>query len=85
MGTANRDASLLTKNKRNMAENAYYNAWAAATKAGLSSVTPPARGSAELLTEIKLGCTACYVLTANDPEHPRYPNNFSSGRNTGTS
>ena len=87
MGVANRDASLLTQKKRNIAENSYYNGWKAAVASGNVSVTGPARSSAEVLSEIKLGCTACTILAedGSDPNKKRYPNNFSSGKDTGTS
>ena len=87
MGVANRDASLLTQKRRNMAENAYYNGWKAAVAAGSTALTGPARAGAEVLSEIKLGCTACTILQENgsDPNKTRYPANFSSGKNTGVS
>ena len=87
MGVANRDASLLTQKRRNMAENAYYNGWKAAVAAGATALTGPARAGAEVLSEIKLGCTACTILEENgsDPNKTRYPANFSSGKNTGVS
>ena len=88
MGVANRDASLLTQKRRNMAENAYYNGWKAAVAAGgNTALTGPARAGADVLSEIKLGCTACTILEENgsDPNKTRYPANFSSGKNTGVS
>lgn len=87
MGVTIRDASLLTQKRRNMAENAYYNGWKTATSSGNASLTSPARGSAEVLSEIKLGCTACTILAedGSDPNKKRYPPNFSSGKDTGTS
>jgi hypothetical protein len=87
MGVANRDASQLTLKKRNKTENAYSNGFKAAVLAGISTATPPARTSAEVVSEIKLGCTACYIENNSDadPNQRRYPPNFSSGKNTGTS
>jgi len=85
MGVANRDASQLTKMKRNMAENAYTTSFRTAVSNGISTATPPARTSAEVVSEIKLGCTACYTINGNDPNQQRYRNNFSSGKNSGTS
>ena len=87
MGVANRDASLLTQKRRNMAENAYYVGWKAAVAAGGTALTGPARAGAEVLSEIKLGCTACTIIAENgsDPNKTRYPANFSSGKNTGVS
>jgi hypothetical protein len=88
MGVANRDASLLTQKRRNMAENAYYNGWKAAVNAGgNAALTGPAKAGAEVLSEIKLGCTACTIIAENgsDPNKQRYPTNVSSGKNTGVS
>jgi len=88
MGVANRDASLLTQKRRNMAENAYYNGWKAAVNAGgNAALTAPAKAGAEVLSEIKLGCTACTIIAENgsDPNKQRYPTNVSSGKNTGVS
>jgi len=88
MGVANRDSSLLTQKRRNMAENAYYNGWKAAVAAGgNAALTGPAKAGAEVLSEIKLGCTACTIIAENgsDPNKQRYPANFSSGKNTGVS
>ena len=87
MGVANRDSSLLTQKRRNMAENAYYNGWKAAVAAGGNGFTSPGKSGAEVLSEIKLGCTACTIIEENgsDPNKQRYPANFSSGKDTGVS
>jgi hypothetical protein len=87
MGVANRDASQLTLKKRNKAHNAYSNNFKAAVLTGNAALTPPAGTSAQVVSEIKLGCTACYIENNNDadPNQQRYPRNFSSGKNTGTS
>ena len=85
MGIANRDASQLTKARRNRAENAYSNDWKSAIANGVSVATPPARTSAEVVTEIKLGCVSCFTINENDLNQPRYRANPSSSRNTGTS
>lgn len=86
MGVANRDASQLTLKKRNKTQNAYSNDFKAAVLTGNSALTSPARTSAEVVSEIKLGCTACYIENnTTDPNQVRYPPNFSSGKNTGTS
>jgi hypothetical protein len=85
MGVGNRDASQLTLKKRNKTENAYANGFKAAVLSGIATATPPARTSAEVVSEIKLGCTACYIENNNDPNQQRYPPNFSSGKNTGSS
>ena len=84
MGVTIRDASLLTQKKRNMAENAYYTAWKTAANSGNSAATPPARTSAEVLSEIRLGCTQCLVNSSSnvDPNMTRYPANPSSGKST---
>jgi hypothetical protein len=85
MGVANRDASQITKQRRNIAQNAYSNDLKTAVLSGNAAGTSPARTSAEVVSEIKLGCVACYTINGNDPNQPRYPKNVSSGRNTGTS
>lgn len=85
MGVSNRDASQLTKQRRNIALNSYSNNWKTAIAAGMAGATAPALTSAEVVSEIKLGCVACYTINGNDPNQPRYPNNFSSGKNTGSS
>ena len=85
MGVANRDASQLTLKKRNKTQNAYSNDFKTAVLAGIATATPPARTSAEVVSEIKLGCTQCYIENNNDPNQQRYPNNFSSGKDTGSS
>ena len=87
MGVTIRDASLLTQKRRNMAENAYYAAWKAEANSGNAALTAPAKSGAEVLSEIKLGCTACTIIAENgsDPNKTRYPANFSSGKDTGTS
>ena len=85
MGVANRDASQLTKARRNRAENAYSNDWKSAIANGVSAASSPARTSAEVVTEIKLGCVSCFSINGNDINQPRYTANPSSSRNTGTS
>jgi hypothetical protein len=86
MGVANRDASQLTAQRRNKAQNSYYTSWKGAVQAGnASALTSPARIGAEMISEIRLGCTQCFIENNSDPNQPRYPNNFSSGKNTGTS
>jgi len=86
MGIANRDASLLTMQRRNKAENAYYNDWKAGVTKGNVALTSPAKSTAEVLTEVKLGCTACTVQdNVTDKNLQRYPVNFSSGKDTSTS
>ncbi len=84
MGLANRDASQLTKQRRNIALNSYANNFKAAVLSGNAAASSSAKTSAEVVSEIKLGCIACHTINGNDPNQPRYPNNFSSGKNTGT-
>lgn len=81
MGTANRDASQITKRNRNKAENSYYNQWKDATmiSGANQAVTRPTGAGAEVVMEIKQGCTACYSENNDDPNQPRYPLNRSSG------
>ena len=86
MGVSNRDASLLTQKRRNIAVNAYYESWKSATNTGNSAITGPARASAEVVSEKNLGCTACFILTnTTDANQLRYPTNVSSRKDTGTS
>jgi hypothetical protein len=86
MGLANRDASVLTQKRRNIAVNAYYESWKASTNSGNSAATGPARASAEVVSEKNLGCTACFVLTnTTDANQLRYPPNVSSRKDTGSS
>lgn len=85
MGVANRDASQLTKQRRNIALNSYSNNFKSAVAVGMAGATPPAITSGGVVSEIKLGCVACYTINGNDPNQPRYSNNFSSGKNTGSS
>ena len=87
-----RDASLLTAQRRNKALNAYRNDWAAAIIAGNPSATQPAKTSAEVVAEIKLGCIACNVVSnearktsglSYDPNQSLYPFNPSQGGASG--
>lgn len=65
MPTTVRDASLVTKKNRDIALNSYYNSWKAATmntaKAN-AAVTAPAATSAEVIAEVRNGCSACAAL-----------------------
>lgn len=79
MGTANRDASQITKRNRNKAENSYYSQWQSATNNGNSATTRPTGAGAAVVAEVKLGCTACVEDNSADPNQPRYPVNRSSG------
>lgn len=93
MPCAIRDASMVTLKNRNKALNAYYENWKAATVnatgAALSqAVTPPAATSAEVVAEIREGCSACYAVTNEqnkvlgltyDTNITLYPDNRSAG------
>ena len=62
MPTTVYDASLVTVKKRNKALNAYYNDWKSKTVLSSnvnSAVKAPAATSAEVIPEIRLGCSAC--------------------------
>ena len=92
MGTANRDASRLTEQRRNKALNAYYNDWKTSITSGNRVVTSPARTSAEVIAEIKLGCQACNAVANNllkvtgqvyDTNVSLYPLNPSQGGASG--
>jgi hypothetical protein len=84
MGVTNRDSSILTQKRRGIAENSYYTQWKAATvntSTPLPGITSPARVSAEVVSEIRLGCATC-AANANpqtDRNLSAYPFNPSSG------
>ncbi len=71
MSTTVRDASLVTKKNNNIALNTYYSTWN--TNTVLGGVTPnmamkaPGLTSAEALTNAKLGCIECAVLSNANP------------------
>jgi len=91
MGTANRDASQVTKRNRNKAENSYYQGWSAAVNSATpnSTLKAPASSGAEVLLEIRQGCTDCtiysnYLAIPNpDPNTTLYPSNPSRGGPSG--
>ncbi len=83
-----RDASLVTKNNRNKAVNAYYTQWKDATmntaSANAALVGGPAGAGAEVVAQIKLCCEQCVKLTnflnnTPDGNMTLYPFNPSSG------
>ena len=84
MGVTNRDASILTKKNRGVAQNGYYQQWYNSTVVnGQGGVVGPAKTSAEVVSEIRVGCTNCAALDAvaagTDPNASPYPFNPSSG------
>jgi hypothetical protein len=82
MGLTNRDSSVLTMKRRGMAENSYYTQWKAATmntSTPMQGVTAPAKVSAEVISEITLGCSTCTAIAGTDPNMRQYPFNPSSG------
>jgi len=87
MGTTNRDSSLITQKRRNIAVNAYYQGFVAAN-GNNGAISKPGQAGAEIVTQGKLGCVACNVLTNNtakvlgqsyDPNVSLYPPNYSHG------
>ena len=84
MGTANRDASQVTVRKRNMAENAYYEQWKNVTVTPTGAVsqaaTRPTGAGAAVVSEIRLGCTACYAATGVDVNQGQIDNRSSGGQ-----
>jgi hypothetical protein len=72
MGTANRDASQVTKRNRNKAENSYYQGWKAATVngSGNSALTAPGASGAESLLEARDGCYVCTVYNNSSSANP---------------
>jgi hypothetical protein len=88
MSVTVRDASLVTKRNRNIAENSYYTQWKDATvlsSAPKQATSNPAGAGAQVVAEIKLGCQACVarngfgVTPDPDPNADLYPFNPSSG------
>jgi hypothetical protein len=83
MGTANRDASEVSKRNRNKALNAYYTQWKNVTVTpvdGVShAVTRPTGAGAAVVSQIGLGCTACYAATGVDVNQNQIPNRSSGG------
>ena len=83
MGTGNRDASQVTVRKRNMAENAYYEQWKNATVTPTGAVnhavTRPTGAGAAVVSQIGLGCTACYAATGVDSNQNQIQNRSSGG------
>ena len=89
-----RDASLVTRRKRNIALNSYYQTWKAATVNSsnpTSALKAPAATGAEVVKQISAGCRACYILEnealkeqgLGDPNLSRYPANPSAGGASG--
>jgi len=87
MGTANRDASQITKRNRGVALYAYSLGFQSGTNTvnPSAALTAPAVTSAEVLGQIYVGGSAATaynnsLLTPNpDPNRPYYPFNPSSG------
>jgi hypothetical protein len=83
MGTANRDASEVSKRNRNKALNAYYEQWKNVTVTpvdGVShAVTRPTGAGAAVVSQIGLGCTACYAATGVDVNQNQIANRSSGG------
>lgn len=83
MGTANRDASQVTKKNNNKAVNAYYNDWKNVTVVPTGAVsqaaTRPTGAGARVVAEIGLGCTACYAALGVDVNQNQIDNRSSGG------
>lgn len=81
MGVTNRDSSLLTMKRRGIAEQSYYTQWKAAVGGAVvqQGLTAPGKVSAEVMSQMKLGCSACEAANGNDPNNVPYPFNPSSG------
>jgi hypothetical protein len=82
MGVTNRDSSVLTMKRRGQAEHSYYQQWRVATMSGATAqagLTSPAKVSAEVITQIALGCTTCAAASGTDSNVSAYPFNPSSG------
>jgi hypothetical protein len=90
-----RDASSVTIRNRNMALNSYYNSWKEASVLSANAnlaLRGPGITSAEVVAEIKLGCTACHAISNEaaknsgrpyDSNVSRYPFNPSAGGASG--
>jgi hypothetical protein len=76
MNVAVRDASLVTVRNRNKALSSYnvqfQNATMLSSNPNHTLIAGPAGNSAEVLTQVKLGCIACEQLTNPTTEHPVY-------------
>ncbi len=94
MPCAVRDASLVTIRNRNIALNSYYNSWSSAVNGTPTNhaVTPPAATSAEVISQIAAGCSACFAVSNDarrlagetyDANRAVYPNNPSAGGASG--
>jgi len=81
MGVTNRDSSVLTKKRRGIAENSYYTQWKAAVAGPVvqQGLTAPGKVSAEVITEMTLGCSTCAAIAGTDTNNGQYPFNPSSG------
>jgi hypothetical protein len=96
MPTAVRDASMVTKKNRDIALNAYYNSWKESTVNGTgnavnAALAPPAATGAEVVAQIREGCSACAALTnfneialgGTQGNLTRYPPNPTTGGASG--
>jgi hypothetical protein len=88
MGTANRDASLVTAQKRNVAINSYASDWYSAT---ITSTTPnkalakPGATGAEIISQIYSGCEECTNISKAGSDPNVGPYAFGRGPNASTS
>jgi hypothetical protein len=89
-----RDASLVTVKNRNIALNSYYNSWSSAVNGTtvVQSLKGPAMNSAEEVSQIAAGCSACFAVSNDarrlagetyDANRAVYPNNPSAGGASG--
>jgi len=88
MGTTNRDASLLTVTKRNVAMNTYATSWKAATVSAASpnaALAAPAFTGAEGVSQIRLGCQDCTNVSNYGTDSNVGPYAFGRGPNRSTS
>lgn len=88
MGTTNRDASLLTVTKRNVAMNTYASSWKAETVSATrpnGALAAPAFTGAQGVSQIRLGCEDCTNVSNYGTNSNIGPYAFGRGPNSSTS
>jgi len=88
MGTTNRDASLLTVTKRNVAMNSYATSWKAETVSSTrpnTALASPAFTGAAGVSQIRLGCEECTNVSKAGSDPNVGPYKFGRGPNPSTS
>lgn len=87
MGTTNRDASLLTVTRRNVAMNNYASSWKTSTMSTNTlnhALKSPAFTGAEGISQIRLGCEQCTNISKAGSDANVGPYEFGRGPNRST-